>query len=351
MFKRDFSKLVTRAVQHHSKFHSRGNLTPQRLIVHHWGGTTGGDQRLMNPNAEVSATYILYSDGTLIGQIPEFLCPWTSNNWQGRHDQNAITVEIQNSATGGDWPITDAAFNKLVELLADLAKYYGWNLQNPATVIGHRDVNPTTCPGNYLYSRLGLLRERALAVMGRPGVPVQPARHDFTAIVRGVRLGNYGVGVDRTRALEERYPGYGAAIQQEVNRQIREGEPIGAAARITHTPPTPTTPPAPTAPAAKKVDVSHAAVRVRAGRYGNGAERKQRLERDFPGRREEIEQEVEEQKRINTAAGFDICLLASEIRGGRYGNGAERQRRLKPEHRARYQEIDAEVQRQKNLVR
>ena len=119
------------------------------------------------------------------------------------------------------------------------------------------------------------------------------------------------------------------------------GELIGAAARITHTPPTPKTPPSPAAPAGKKVDVSHVAVKVRAGRYGDGAERKQLLDRDFPGRREEIEQEVKEQKRINQAAGFDICLLASKIRGGRYGDSAERQRRLKPEHRARYKEIVA----------
>ena len=159
MTQRNFSPLTNHTTPHHNKYHPRGGATPQRLIVHHWAGTRGGDQRLMDPNAEVSATYILYSDGTLTGQVPETLCPWTSNNWQGRHDQNAITVEIQNSATGGDWPITDAAFNKLVELLADLAKYYGLFFHHPATVIGHRDVNPTTCPGNYLYSRLlGLLR-------------------------------------------------------------------------------------------------------------------------------------------------------------------------------------------------
>ena len=58
--------------------------------------------------------------------------------------------------------------------------------------------------------------------MGRPGAPVQPARHDFTAIVRDV-AGNYGTDPHRARVLEQRYPGYGAAIQREVDRQIRDG--------------------------------------------------------------------------------------------------------------------------------
>src|SRR5512137_1655605 len=118
-----FSPLTSGKAPHHNKYSSRFNTPIQRVIVHHWAGTTGGDSRLTNPDQEVSANYILYSDGRLVGQVPEEFRAWTSGSPAA--DNQSITVETQNTAVGGDWPVSDEAIAKLTELIADVANRYG----------------------------------------------------------------------------------------------------------------------------------------------------------------------------------------------------------------------------------
>ena len=74
------------------------------MILHHWAGVYGGDTRLANPNAEVSANYVIYSDGRIFGQVPEEYRAWTTGGFS--YDAPSITIETQNSAAGGEWPVS-----------------------------------------------------------------------------------------------------------------------------------------------------------------------------------------------------------------------------------------------------
>lgn len=153
-----FSPLASRAVNHHNKFSSRENTPVRYLIVHHWAGTSGGDARLLNPSEAVSASYILYGSGELVGQVPEEYRPWTSGSWAA--DAPAITVETQNSENGGDWPVSDAAVEMLARLAADLCVRYGWGSLDRNRVRGHREFFATACPGPYLWARLDAIVAR-----------------------------------------------------------------------------------------------------------------------------------------------------------------------------------------------
>jgi hypothetical protein len=246
-----FSPLTNDTAPNHGKYSSRFGTPIQRVIVHHWAGTTGGDTRLKNPDTDVSATYILYSDGTLVGQVPEEYRAWTSGSPAA--DNNAITVETQNTAVGGDWPVSDAAIAKLTELIADVANRYGWGGVGEDNVVGHREVYATACPGEYLFSRLPQITANANAMVhgGNVPAPAPAPSGSISDLADAVMRGDYGNGADRQAALGALYD----EVQAEVNRRLS-----GGAA------------PAP-APAAPAADISALADAAMRGDYGNGQDR------------------------------------------------------------------------------
>ena len=171
------SPLTTRVVPHHGKYGSRDGRPVTRVIQHHWAGP-GGDARLANPTQQASSTYLIYSDGTIAGQVPEEFRPWTSGSYEA--DVNSITIEVENSSYqmhGNDnhpdsWAISDAAYNSIVRLLADIATRYGWGSITDDRYRGHREFSATACPGGYLWTRLPDIRSRANAALGGGVVPV-----------------------------------------------------------------------------------------------------------------------------------------------------------------------------------
>lgn len=294
-----FSPLTNGTVPHHNKYASRGGRPITRIIVHHWAGTAGGDSRLTNPNADVSANYILYSDGRLVGQVPEEYRAWTTGSWEV--DSYSITVETQNSAVGGDWPVSDAAISKLTALIGDLKSRYGWaTVQFGAQVRGHRDFQPTACPGPYLYSRLPQIAANANNGSVSPVSPSAPSG-SLDAIAQAVIRGEYGNGDERRRRLGARY----AEVQARVN-QLLGSKP---------------------APAPAQVDIEALAQAVLRGDYGNGDERRRRLGNNYAA----------VQARVNQLVGVtpapvqvadDLDALARAVIRGDYGNGEDRRNRL-----------------------
>lgn len=146
-----FSKLMTGTLPHHGKYGSRGGKGVKRIILHHWAGKVGGDTRLSNPSKKVSCSYLVYSDGRIVGQVPEEFRPWTSGSRVA--DSPSITIETQNSTLGPDWEVSDKALESIVALIADVARRYGWGKVDGSRLKGHRDFKNTNCPGPFLYPR------------------------------------------------------------------------------------------------------------------------------------------------------------------------------------------------------
>lgn len=263
-----YSPLTNSTAPHHNKYSSRFGTPISRVIVHHWAGTRGGDTRLTDPNQEVSANYILYSDGTLVSQVPEEFRAWTSGSPAA--DNPSITIETQNSAAGGDWPVSDAAIQKLTELIADIARRYGWGGVGDSNVAGHREFVATACPGPYLWERLPQITANANAMVqgGGPAPAPTPAPDgDVTALAQAVIRGDYGNGEARKQALGSRYD----EVQAEVNRILNEGAA-----------------PAP-APA---VDINALADAVMRGDYGNGQARRDALGANYDAVQAEVNRRI-----------------------------------------------------------
>lgn len=137
-----------------------------RFIVHHAATTSlAAILSLFQPGGRtVSANYALGNDGTLILAVDEDLRAWTSASayWDGR----AVTIEVANSQAGGSWPVSDASFDKLARLIADVSTRHGFPV-NDDTVLTHQelytrygDSYATACPGD-LQRRKGELIGKA----------------------------------------------------------------------------------------------------------------------------------------------------------------------------------------------
>ncbi len=244
-----FSPLASRSVAHHNKHRGKGPVN--RLVIHHWAGTSGGDAHLMNPNSDASASYILYGSGELVGQVPEELRPWTTGP---TGDAGSVTVETQNSTGAPEWKVSDAAVEKLAQLAADLSNRYGWGPLNRTNVRGHREFGSTACPGPYLYPRLDAIVARANQIRGGQAPTPAPSGGTYT-VAKGDTLSSIGkkYGVTRQKLQELNKLANPNVIK--VGQKLRV--PGGAA-------------PAPT----PGRDI---ALEVYQGKWGNGADRANRL--------------------------------------------------------------------------
>lgn len=114
-----------------------------------------------------SSNYGIGSDGRVGLYVDESRRSWASSSpW---NDHQAITIEVANSSTGGEWPVSEAAWNKLVLLCADICKRYGFRLNYTGNSSGslteHRMFTATACPGPYLHARMSRLAQEVNAYL------------------------------------------------------------------------------------------------------------------------------------------------------------------------------------------
>lgn len=306
-----FSALISGTVPHHNKYSSRNGQPVVRVLQHHFAGFS--DEPLTGTRVSSSATYIIYTDGTIKGQVPEEFRPWTSGSFEA--DGGAITIEVQNNALQinnndndpGSYTISDDAYNAIVHLIADIAVRYGWGAISDGTYQGHRQWLATSCPGGYIWHRMGDIRAYA---NGAINGTTQPAPVPITPPVEGktiwqladeVLAGLHGSGEARKNSLGGNYN----AVQAEVNRRLGAG-PANVPVQI------------------KSID--QLVDEVIAGVHGNGADR----ERSLGARHAEVQNAVNARLGGGGVApqGANIAALADAVLRGEFGNGVDRENAL-----------------------
>ena len=131
-----------------------------KLTPHHMAGVMDAvdcAKYHLNRGRQASANYYIGNDGYICGGVSEDRRAWTtSSEW---NDQRAITIEVSNSKATDPWPISDAAYNSLVKLCADICKRYEIQPHFDGTIYGsitmHKQFAATGCPGQTLE---GLIR-------------------------------------------------------------------------------------------------------------------------------------------------------------------------------------------------
>ena len=150
---------------------ARTNIT--EITIHHMAGVLSAAQCggiFQRPGRNGSSHYGIGVNGEIAWYVDETCVAWTNSNWPS--NQRAITIENSNSATGGEWPVSDATLNSLIKLVADIAKRNGLGTLVPGkNLTWHSMYAATTCPGDYLRSKMQYIANEANKINGGGPAP------------------------------------------------------------------------------------------------------------------------------------------------------------------------------------
>lgn len=236
-----------------------------KVTLHHNGGRLSHDGVLNVWKTRPASAHLNVDGQATVAQFVELNeYAWSTGSTKG--NQESISIEMANSATGGNWPVAIATWK-------EAARLAGWVF---AVVIGarptkdnlvvHKHWKATVCAGPYIDSVMPQILQIAQQSYdffrsgGSPApkppspAPAPAPRKTNAQIASEVLAGQWGNGVERQRRLQAAGYNY-AAIQTEVNRRLGGG-----------------------APAAHRPSLYEIAQQVIAGQWGNNPVRRQRLE-------------------------------------------------------------------------
>jgi len=121
--------------------------SPPDMVVLHYTGMPSGEaalERLRDPEAKVSAHYLVEEDGRVFRLVPEERRAWHAgvSFWKGRTGLNADSIGVEIVNPGHEWgyrAFPEAQVAALIELLADIRSR--WTVED-GMIVGHSDVAP-----------------------------------------------------------------------------------------------------------------------------------------------------------------------------------------------------------------
>ena len=157
---------------------------------------------------QASCNYVVGLDGGIGLCVDEKDRSWCSSS--AVNDHRAITIEVA-SDTSEPYAVTPAAYAALINLCADICKRNGiqklvWstdkntrvNHLNGCNMTVHRDYAAKSCPGTYLYDRMGDIAARVNALLGNPA----PAPEPESDTIYRVQVGAFKVKANAERMLD-----------------------------------------------------------------------------------------------------------------------------------------------------
>ncbi len=288
-----------------------------KVVIHHNAGnlTIRGCYNVWQ-DREASAHYQVQSDGR-IGQLV-----WDRDTaWHaGDANANATSIGIEHAdCQANPWMVSNECLENGAHLVAAICKYYG--LGRPQwlkNVFPHSYFSSTECPAslngtqNATYMRRAQAYYDAMTKGGAvatpaPSKPASKPSTDLNAIADAVIRGEYGNGDERKRKLGSNYN----AVMAIVNKKLGVSS-------------------APAKPAKKTVD--QVAQEVINGSWGNGEDRKRRLQAagyDYNAVQNAVNAKLSGGSHTQPVAkGPSLDDVARAVIRGDYGNGDERRRRL-----------------------
>lgn len=217
--------VYTKLSQNHSglRTHVIDTITPHCVVGQLSLQTLGN---IFAPGALVSSNYGIDAQGRVGMYVEEKNRSWCSSS--NVNDQRAVTIEIA-SETVHPYKITNAAMDGLIKLSADICKRNGipkllWKADknligkvDQQNISVHRWFANKSCPGDYIYGRLGEVASEVNKIL----LPVSVATFPYTVKIVAQGL-NYRRGPGTNYAVN------GMVHRNEVYTIIDEANGIGA---------------------------------------------------------------------------------------------------------------------------
>ena len=188
---------------------SRNGQAINGVVIHHVAGTNGLNY-VANKNSRNShPTYHISNSGAVTGIVNPERRPYSTG---GQPDPSAVTFEIDNSSVGGDWPVSSAAIEALIDVIIfhasispranrGFAKNIKTQVQSEFFVAWHQQYSATACPGPFVMSQLDYIvaecNKRASQAVApiAPVIPTPPPASNKPRLVRWLRRGSTGSNV------------------------------------------------------------------------------------------------------------------------------------------------------------
>ncbi len=174
-----------------------------KITIHHMAGDlsveTCGN---VFQQRRASSNYGIGSDGRVGMYVEEADRSWASSS--AANDNRAVTIEVANSSTGGNWPVSDAALAKLIDLCVDICQRNGieklkFTGDKNGNMTMHNYFAATLCPGPYLESKFQYIADE---VNKRIGIEEEVCKVNLKMLKKGDK------GAD-VKALQTLLIGYG----------------------------------------------------------------------------------------------------------------------------------------------
>ncbi len=157
-----------------SKNSNPRNEDISRISVHVMAGNISVEtcgNVFANTSAQASSNYGIGTDGRIALYVEEKNRSWCTSNKD--NDHKAVTIEVANNGGAPNWPVSDKAWDSLIRLCVDICRRNGKNkliwfndknkslsytpANNEMIITVHRWFSNKSCPGDYVFNRLGEL--------------------------------------------------------------------------------------------------------------------------------------------------------------------------------------------------
>lgn len=161
------------------------------ITIHHMAGNlsveTCGN---VFQSREASANYGIGTDGRVGMYVEECDRSWASSN--AANDHRAVTIEVANSSSGGQWPVSDKALATLIDLCVDICRRNGIERLNftgdkTGNLTMHCYFMATACPGPYLKSKFQYIADEVNRRLGSQDTTEEPAAQEEYTLDQFIR--------------------------------------------------------------------------------------------------------------------------------------------------------------------
>jgi len=148
-----------------------------KITIHHAAGVISIESlgaHFAKPGTLASSNYGVDSDGRVGLYVEEKDRAWTSSS--AANDNQAVTIEVSNSAVGGIWPVSDKALAATIDLCVDICKRNGidrlvYTGTSAGNLTQHDMFKATLCPGPFLGARFLYIAEEVNIRIGKAPTP------------------------------------------------------------------------------------------------------------------------------------------------------------------------------------
>lgn len=187
--------------------HSGKRTKPIDIITPHCAVGQLSAQSLGNcfvsPSKKSSCTYGIGTEGKVVLCVDEKNRPWTSSS--SANDNRAVTIECASDKTA-PYAFNSKVYNKLIDLCVDVCRRNGktkllWLKTKEKTLsytpksdemllTAHRWYKNKSCPGDWMYSRMGNLAKEVTSRLGKDTTKVETPKKDSSAAKKQLKKGD-----------------------------------------------------------------------------------------------------------------------------------------------------------------